>query len=253
MKIKKLLILSVIPMWCLSVTAQHNTRESYVPKKGDNTVAATIGYNSYANITAPSGLLTEYEVAAFSTNWTDKKLMVGVEVGRFLTDRWKLSLGGGFNFTNNPGYSAKPGTIDGTTEPGDGSVPDYRAVGDASSLACDVFFGLDRYYAISRVPGLMWYAGARAGYAYGQNQVKYDEPESMGKSVAETYNVRGSLTLGMDCYVLPGMYIGCQVDPFTYTYNNTTFKPQEGLSNLSADSHNYSILAAPTIKIGFNF
>ena len=33
----------------------------------------------------------------------------------------------------------------------------------------------------------------------------------------------------------------------------TTYKPQEGLSNLDADSHNYNFLAAPTLKIGFKF
>ena len=49
------------------------------------------------------------------------------------------------------------------------------------------------------------------------------------------------------------MYVGVQVDPFAYTYNMTTYKPQEGLGNLSADSHNFSVLAAPTIKIGFKF
>lgn len=259
MRIKRLLLLAVIPMMCLTAIAQnHIDREKYTPRKGDFTLAATVGYNSYANITAPSGLETDYEVAALSTNWTDKKLMVGFEAGWFFNDKWKLNLGGGLNFTNNPGYSAKLGTYDtgetGTNdEVGDGSVPNYRAVGDASSLAFNVFTGVDRYFNVKSVSGLMWYAGARVGFAYGQNQVKYDEPESMGKSVAETYNIRGSLTAGMDYYLIPGLYVGCQIDPISYTYNTTTYKPQEGLSNLSADSHNFSLLAAPTVKIGFKF
>lgn len=137
MNIKRLLIFAVVPMLCLAAIAQnHSDRDKYLPGKGDFTVAATVGYNSYANITAPSGILTDYEVAAFSTNWTDKKLMVGFEAGWFFHDRWKLNLGGGLNFTNNPGYPAKLGTYDGQEdELGDGSVPNYRAVGDASSLA----------------------------------------------------------------------------------------------------------------------
>jgi hypothetical protein len=255
MKIKRLLILAVIPMMCLTAIAQnHYGRENYTPKKGDFTVAATVGYNSYANITAPSGLLTDYEVAALSTNWTDKKLMVGFEAGWFFSDKWKLNVGGGLNFTNNPGYPAKIGTYeDGIDEVGDGSVPNYRAVGDASSLAFNVFTGVDRYFKVKSVAGLLWYAGARAGYAYGQNRVKYDEPESLGKSVAETYNLRGSLTVGLDYYLVPGLYVGCQIDPFAYTYNTTTYKPQEGLGNLSADSHNFSLLAAPAVKVGFKF
>ncbi|KXU40962.1 hypothetical protein HMPREF2533_01392, partial [Bacteroides fragilis] len=53
--------------------------------------------------------------------------------------------------------------------------------------------------------------------------------------------------------VLPALYIGAQIDPFAYTYNKTTYNPQAGLGDLSADSHNYSVLAAPTFKIGFKF
>ncbi|WP_458442411.1 BT1926 family outer membrane beta-barrel protein, partial [Bacteroides fragilis] len=30
----------------------------------------------------------------------------------FFKDQWKLNLGGGVSFTNNPGYPAVPGTID---------------------------------------------------------------------------------------------------------------------------------------------
>ncbi len=251
MMIKKLLILAVLPMMCLTAGAQN--KEGLLPKKGDLTVAATVGYNSYTNIMAPSGLLTDYEVAALSTNWTDKQLMVGLELGWFVHNNWKLNLGGGFNFTNNPGYSAVPGTIDVNTEAGDGSIPNYRAVANASSLTFNVFTGIDRYFKLNGVPGLMLYTGVRGGYAYSQNQAKYDEPESMGKTVAEAFNIRGALTFGMDYYVLPGFFVGCQVDPFAYTYNKTTFKPQEGLGNLSANSHNYSILAAPTLKIGFKF
>lgn len=99
----------------------------------------------------------------------------------------------------------------------------------------------------------MLYTGVRVGFAYGLNEMKYDEYEVMGKSTAETSNLRGALTFGVDYFVLPGMYVGCQVDPVSYTYNMTTYKPQEGLGNLSADSHNFSLLAAPTIKIGFKF
>lgn len=251
MKIKRLLILAVIPMLCLATSAQEV--KDNTPKKGNFTLAATVGYNNYTSITAPSGILTDYELAAISTNWTDKKMMVGFEAGWFFQDRWKLNLGGGLSFTNNPGYSAKLGTLDETSEAGDGSIPNYRAVADASSLGFNVFVGVDRYFNIKAVPNLLWYAGARVGYAYSQNQMKYDEPESMGKSVAEAFNIRGALTVGANYFVLPGMYVGCQLDPFAYTYNTTTYKPQEGLANLSADSHNFSLLAAPTLIIGFKF
>lgn len=252
MKIKKLLILAVIPMMCLTVHAQ---KKDNTPKQGDITLAATVGYNSYASVTAPSGLLTSYEAAALSTNWSDKKLMVGFEAGWFFKDLWKLNLGGGVNFTNNPGYSAVPGTMDenASAEDNMGEIPTYRAVADASSLSCNVFAGVDRYFKIKNVPNLMWYTGLRVGFAYAQNRIKYDEYEALGKSVGETWNLRGAVTFGVDYFVLPALYVGAQIDPFGYTYNMTTYKPQEGLSNLDADSHNFSLLAAPTLKIGFKF
>ena len=248
MKIKRLLVLAM----CLAANAQNCSKDN-TPKKGDFTVAATVGYNSYTNVTAPSGLLTDYEVRALSTNWADKKLMVGFEGGWFFKDQWKLNLGGGVSFTNNPGYPAVPGTIDENTEIGDGSIPNYRAVADAQSFAYNVSAGVDRYFNIKRVPNLMWYTGVRVGFAYGENEMKYDEETSMGKSVAESWNLRGALTIGVDYYVLPALYVGAQIDPFAYTYNKTTYNPQAGLGDLSADSHNYSVLAAPTLKIGFKF
>lgn len=253
MKIKRLLILAVMPMMCLAVNAQDKScNKDFTPKKGDFTLAATVGYNSYASVKALPGSMN-YEAAALSTDWSDKKLMVGFEAGWFFKDLWKLNLGGGLNFSNSPGYSAVPGTIDGNTEPGDGSIPNYRAVADAYTFSYNVFAGVDRYFKMKNVPNLMWYTGVRVGVAYGLNEMKYDEEEQMGKSTGETWNLRGAITMGVDYFVLPGMYVGAQIDPFSYTYNMTTYKPQEGLSNLDADSHNFSLLAAPTVKIGFKF
>ena len=150
MKIKRLLVLAVLPMLCLAVNAQNSSKDN-TPKKGDFTVAATVGYNSYTSVTAPSGLLTDYEVRALSTNWADKKLMVGFEGGWFFKDQWKLNLGGGVSFTNNPGYPAVPGTIDDSNKNNSadenmGEIPNYRAVADAQSFAYNVSAGVDRYF-----------------------------------------------------------------------------------------------------------
>ena len=108
MKIQRLILLAVIPMLSLTVSAQDKKAccaKDFTPKKGDFTLALTLGYNSYTDIKAPSGLESSYEVKALSTNWSDKKLMVGFEAGWFFKDLWKLNLGGGFNFTGNPGYA----------------------------------------------------------------------------------------------------------------------------------------------------
>lgn len=251
MKIKKLLILAVIPMMCLTANAQCD-KESKAPKKGDFTVAATVSYNSYTNMKALPGTLSDYSIQAVSTNWNDKQLMVGIEGGWFFNDLWKLTLGGGMSITSNPGYTAVPGTMDQNSEPGDGSIPNYKAVASQSDIQFNVFTGVDRYFKTS-VCGLMPYAGLRVGYAYGRNSAFADEEDSMGKSIGESFNIRGAATCGVDYFLTAGFYVGAQVDPVAYTYNKTTVKPQAGLGNLEANSHNISVLAAPTLKVGFKF
>lgn len=101
--------------------------------------------------------------------------------------------------------------------------------------------------------GLYVYAGARIGYAYGRNISFTDDENNMGKSIGEAFNIRGALTGGVDYYFTDAFFIGAQVDPFAYTYNSNLIKPQAGLRNMQAKSHNFGILAAPTIKIGFKF
>lgn len=248
---KKVLIIAVAATLCLSVNAQKNDKD-YTPKKGDLTVAATLGYNSYTDIAAKNGLLMEYEVAAIPSNWANKALMVGFEVGVFVSDLCKLSLGGGFGFTTTPGYTGVPGTIDADSEIGDGSIPDYRAVGSSDAYNYNALIGIERYFNL-RVPNLMIYTGARAGFAYASHQVKYDESESLGMSTAETWNAKGAVLFGVEYFITKALYVGVQVDVFSYTYNVTTFKPQEGLGSLDADGHNCGFLSAPTIKLGFKF
>ena len=249
MKLRKLIILAVAPMMCLAANAQ---KQEVGPKKGDLTVAATVSYNSYTSLNAPAGNLTDYNLQAVSTNWNDKKLMVGIEGGWFFKDLWILTLGGGLSITSNPGYAPVPGTIDENYEKGDGSIPNYGAVANQSDIQFNVFTGVDRYFK-TKVCGLMPYVGVRVGYAYGQNTALADDETWMGKSVGESFNIRGAATVGVDYFLTEGFFVGAQVDPFAYTYNKSTYKPQEGLGNLSANSNNFSVLAAPTIKVGFKF
>ena len=60
MKIEKILLVAVTSIVCLTINAQTSVDKDYTPQKGDITLAATVGYNSYTSITAPSGLLTDY-------------------------------------------------------------------------------------------------------------------------------------------------------------------------------------------------
>ena len=246
MKLRKLFILAVAPMMCLAANAQDIT-----PKKGDVTIAVTAGYNSYTSLDAPAGNLTDYNLQAVSTNWTDKKLMLGIEGGWFFKDMWKATLGGGLSITSNPGYAAVPGTA-GSGEVGGASIPGYDAVASESDIQFNVFAGVDRYFN-SKVAGLMPYVGTHIGYAYGRNSAFADSEEYVGTSIAESFNIRGAITVGVDYYFNEVIFVGAQIDGFAYTYNMSTYKPQAGLGNLSADSHNFSVLAAPTLKVGFKF
>lgn len=250
MKIRKLLILAVIPLVSLTVQAQCDKPKG--PHKGDITLAATVSYNNTTTQKALPGNLTDYSISAVSTNWNDKALQVGIEGGWFFSDQWKLTVGGGMSITSNPGYSAVPGTIDEDSEAGDGSIPNYKAVASQSDIQFNVFAGVDRYFR-SHVPGLLPYVGLRLGYAYGRNSAFADEEDSMGKSIGESFNIRGAATFGVDYYLTPSLFLGVQVDPLAYTYNRTTVVPQAGLGSLAANSNNVSILAAPTIKLGFKF
>ena len=246
MKLRKLFILAVAPMMCLAASAQVAT-----PKKGDLTVAVTAGYNSYTSLSAPAGNLNDYNLQAVSTNWNEKQLMLGIEGGWFFKDLWKATLCGGMSITSNPGYAAVPGTAEGGNV-GGASIPSYGAVASERDIQFNVFAGVDRYFK-SKVSGLLPYVGGRIGYAYGRNSAYADSEEYVGKSIAESFNVRVALTAGVDYYINDVLFVGAQIDGLAYTYNMSTYKPQAGLGNLSADSHNFSLLAAPTLKVGFKF
>ena len=250
MKISKFLLYAVMPMMCITV-AQAQEKG---PQKNDFTVAATVSYNNNVMQNAMPGNWTDYSVTAASTNFSDQKLSVGVEGGWFFSDLWKLNLGGGMNISKHPGYSGVPGTYDPVSgdEIGDGSIPNYAAIADQNFIQFNVFTGVDRYFK-TKIDGLMPYLGLRVGYAYGRNLSQTDDETYMGRSVGEAFNIRGAITGGVDYFFNDALFVGVQVDPFAYTYNCTLIKPQEGLSNLDADSHNFTILAAPTIKIGFKF
>ena len=226
----------------------------YTPKKGDLTISATIGYNNYVTVTAFSGISNSYSASAFSPNWNTKQMMIGIELGWFVHDFWKLTVAGGIIPSTKPGYAGVEGTIDsGSWNNNIGEIPSYSAINAESSLAYTAMLGVDRYFKLRNIKNLMLYTGLRFGTAYCNNQIKSEDWQNLGMSVAETWNLRAAVIFGVDYYVLPSMFVGVSVDPFAYTYGITSYKPQEGLNSLSADIHDYSAFAAPTIRVGFKF
>lgn len=244
---KILLILAV----CVATLATANAQEL---KKGNVTLGATVGYNGYIDIATP-GYASDYEIQALEALTFSSPVSVGFEGNWFMTQSVALRFGGGFGYTYKPGYTAVPGTIGGVNGDAweDGGVPNYRAVGNATAMRWTAYLGVNKYWQLKEVPALHFYIGGQVGFGYSISQIKYDEEMSMGRSLAQSYTGRISFSAGVDYYVLPSMFIGLEVQPVQYAYNVSGLRPQEGMNLLQADSHNISVLAAPTIKIGFKF
>lgn len=239
------MLTAVIALTCTTARAQERGAN-----RNNLTFAVTAGYNGSVLQSAPDGNRTSYSIAA---PVNDKSLGVGFELGWFFLDLWRMNIGGGFSFTNSPGYPGIPGTYDipGSTL-GDGSIPDYDAVVNRNTMQFNVSLGFDRYFRTG-VEGLLPYVGIKAGYAYGQDIAFKDDETWMGQSAGEAFAIRGAVTVGVDYYFTEAFFIGASIDPFAYTYNYSMVKPQAGLGALAADSHNFAAFAAPTLKIGFAF
>lgn len=254
---KRLTTIFCILSLSLTVAAaqeHHCSQADFGPVKGDILVGATVGYDSFVGKDAVTNTAaSRYELGAASASWLDSRLSVGLEGSWFFTDSWALRFGGGIGYSYNPGYAERPGTFDGSSTAGDGSIPAYRAVGEASTLKYSVILGADRHFKHPSLKNLRFHAGLHGGFAHGLNQILYDEAESLGKSLGERYTLRAMLNAGADYYFLPGMFLGIEFNPFQYAYSVTTIRPQAGLAAYSADCHDFCGFASPTIKIGFKF
>lgn len=260
---KELLALAVISMSFVTGHAQECSAPvpDNTPLKNSFTAAVTIGYNNYTNATALSPAAGHYTFRGNNSNWSDRALSIGLDLGWFVNDNWKLSIGGGYNFLNNPGYEGLEGTFDpANDEIGDGSVPHYLSRPERAGFNFLTFAGIDRYFRLKNTPNLLWYTGLRAMYAYSQDQLKYagqsvfndiDAADANGRSVADAWNLGASLVIGAEYYLTNAIYVGAQVDVASYSYSKTTAVPQPGLSELAYDNHNIGAFACPTIKVGF--
>lgn len=247
--IKKLLTSAVITMSFVAVNAQEPCAPAYdkTPLKNNFTVAATIGYNNYTNTRAGS-----FGVSAASSNWNQSNLMLGLDLGWFMTENWKLSMGGGFNFSNNPGFVGITGT---EGSPTTGGIATYGPVAEQSNFNFMINLGVDRYFKVKNITNLMWYTGIRAMYAYGQDRFKAvnDRVNNNGRAVADTWNLGGALEFGAEYYLTKSVFVGAQFDLASYRYTKTTSVPEPGLASRAADANSVGIFSAPMAKVGFRF
>lgn len=254
-KIKTLLI--AVASLMVAGVANAQTGADNLPKTNSILVSASVAYNSFNGAAAPATGSSLYENAALANQWTKNPLMIGVEASWFVNPNWELQLGGGFAYTYKPGYAEHTGVAIGGEEEegsiGNVDVPTYRAVANATDMSYTLFVGAAHNWALKSVPNMMLYAGARVGFSYGLAQAKYDEASSMGISVSECTTFRVQTPVGVKYFVARGLFLGLEVSPIAYGYNVNTLRPQEGLASFGADSHEFSFLAAPTLKIGFRF
>lgn len=214
-------------------------------------VSLTAGANSNLNVSALPGMLTSYGTQAKSVNWTDKALAFGLEGSLIFCDRWKLDLGGSFSYWNNPPYAMVPGTMGEEFEIGE--IPTYEAVDMQHKLNWQAGLAFSYYFRIPAIPALRPYVGLRGQFSYASASLRENEMLTMGASVAEGMAYSLGVLTGVDYYFSRHFFIGASVEPFRYTYGVVQYRPQEGLSNLGADTHFMGAFASPQLKIGFVF
>lgn len=239
-------VLFLFILSCGVLVAQED--ESFAPEKGDIMLSVNFGVGSYIGMSAPKPNLSEYSLSAPMSAWFDKKPILDVEGKWFVSDKWALKLSAGFTYSNNPGYSEVTGT--GGTEPG--SVPTYKAVPNSDNIQYSVGLGANRYYA-SRSNRLFFYFGGETGFAYGKVTAKADSEEYMGASIAEAYAFRLAPVCGFDYFFDKLLFVGVDVRPVAYQYTVYKERPQVGLGNLSSDTHTFSFISQPMIKLGIKF
>ena len=249
MKIKSIITLAAALVMSASLFAQEQPKGPIDPVRVG--VAVTVGSNNHLSVSSQSGMLTSYGTQALSADWTDKALTLGIEGSLIFCDRWKLDLGGSFSNWNVPPRAIIPGTME--DEYVQGEIPTYEAVDMQHKLNYLAYISGSYYFRVKKVPALRPYLGLRFQGSYAGSSLREQNPESMGRSIAEAYTLASGVLAGVDYYFSRNFYVGASVEPFRYTYGLIYYCPQEGLSLLAADTHFFGVFAAPQLKIGFVF
>jgi hypothetical protein len=249
---KKLLILIAFLMFVFVGQAQEDSLIS----KNTFTVSVNFGVGSYIGIDAPAPTLPYHRLSAPMTAWFSKTPILDVEGRWFVTDKWALKLTGALAYSYNPAYnSGLPGSADlDETAIGIGDIPTYEAVPSSNNIQFAIGVGAEHYYA-TKSDRLFLRAGGEFVYAYGCVKENGDEYSltPTGASVGEAYAFRIAPVVGLDYYFTKQLFAGIDVRPVSYQYSVYGIRPQVGLPLLASDSHSFSFVAQPMIKLGFRF
>lgn len=213
-------------------------------------LGVTLGYNNFLNANAA---YIPYAAEATSPSWTDKGAVLGFEAGAYLAPELRVIVGGGFNRTVKPGHAYTPGVLD---DDFNEIVPEYGETPNRTNMNYTFFAGGD--FCLSMGGNVRPYAGARFRGAYCLNTEKYKfdaatEIESSEKKFAETWNLGGAIVFGADYSFNGGLIVGCQFDLFSYTYAAVQYKSQAGVKPNVGKCRDFGFIAAPTLRVGFNF
>lgn len=243
---KKILCLTMLLSFAFSAFAQNSSGTA--PQKGDWMVSFNFGVGSYIGTDAPAPNNPAYTLSAPTSAWFDKNPILDLEGRWMVSDKWALKLTGGFNFSHNPAYNE----VTGTTGTG-ADIPTYNAVPARDNIQFSVTVGADHYFN-SKWDQLHLRIGGEVGYAYGRVSANAEDSEDyMGASVGEAYGLKVAPVVGADYFMNEALFLGFDVRPVAYQYSTYGIRPQAGLGLLSSDSHSFSILAQPMIKLGVKF
>jgi outer membrane protein W len=232
---------------------QPEPERTYAPQKNDITVSVNFGVGSYISKSAPAPDLSSYSLSAPMTTWFDKKPMLDLEGKWFVTDKWAIKLTGALAAGKNPAYNEVTGTSDSDATFELGDLPTYKAVPSSANIQYSVAVGADHYWS-TKNERLFLRAGGEVGFAYGRVSVNgVDSEEYLGAAIGEAYALRVAPVVGLDYYFAKELFVGIDVRPISYQYSVYSERPQVGLGLLSSDNHSFSLIAQPTIKLGFRF
>lgn len=262
----RLLILFIIFILVMPAWAQ---QEKIGPSKGAVNISLLMGKNQSIGswLTLPDANSTSYSITTpgMNPNISDNSAinMIGVEGKWFFKDTWALRLSGMGNISAAKGYE---GTIGAPAANGASVLlPFYSGVPSLTNHEVFANVGVDKYFT-TKNEHLFYYLSPVINFQYnrltGKNSAdftpKTDAPyfnvvDPGTVRYGEGFGIGLSGIIGCEYYTDGGIVFGFEVRGINYTYLLNTQLPMEGLNTLKSDSHNFSFLSQPTVKIGFRF
>ena len=261
---KRIIIFIILAAWLGPLFAQEEQESTPGPKKGTVTVSLILGnastYEDGNWLTLPAGGASSYTIYSPNLyNYPTKNSlinMVGAEGKWFFSDTWAVRLSGAALINTSPSHEGTPGvslTYDETTT----AIPTYMDVPARESTEIIVNAGVDKYFA-TKNPNLFWYVSPVINFQYarksGYEVTGVDPTVDPGTTrYAEGWGLGLSGIAGVEYYTNCGLVFGFELRGANYTYTMNSIRPEDGLSPLRADNHNFSFLSQPVVKIGFKF